>query len=658
MQSRGPCFFPNWGDACVRVAVLDGHADLEHPCFSGSTVKVLNSLGLTDEPPSGESAAHGTHVASVLFGQHGSEVEGLVPNCTGLVIPIFSKGSRSASQLDLARAIELAVENGAHVINISGGQLTDFGEADVWLHNAIKLCCDRNILVVAAAGNDGCECLHVPAALPNVLAVGALDRRDRPMDFSNWGDHYRAGGLMAPGEQILGAKPGGGTTRANGTSFATPLVSGAAALLLGLQVSKGDEPDPLAIRRLLLDTALPCEGSDSEYSSRCLAGKLNLPGAFEALIGRKQMTNPSTTRGNAITPQCACDDVDKAQADSDATVVELEPQTAEHRYSGSPPTGRHPSFAQTARSGGGAFMPSHANGVRPNSIVPSQSPDEVEKAEGIVFSIGVLGYDFGTEARRDSFKQLMQVMPPPGPIPPRNPYDARQMVDYLRFSPSEARSLIWTLNIELTPVYAVEPVGPFAAEVYEVLRNLLEGEVRAETEIEFVERVSIPGLLTGRTVRLFSGQVVPVIEVHNVRGIFGWQSNQLVRAAIKAVGGPEDDDAGQVRGELDDFLNRVYYDLRNLGKTSHDRALNFAATNAFQAGETFSDPRVRGMQLDEIVVDKSPFCRLDSDCWDVKLKFFDPENNQKAKRIMRYTVDVSDLIPVTLGAVRSWTQAN
>jgi hypothetical protein len=78
------------------------------------------------------------------------------------------------------------------------------------------------------------------------------------------------------------------------------------------------------------------------------------------------------------------------------------------------------------------------------------------------------------------------------------------------------------------------------------------------------------------------------------------------------------------------FLNRIYYDLRNLGTTSQDRALNFAATNAFQAASTFAEAVATEMELDSITVEKSPFCRLDSDCWDVKLKFFDPENSRRA----------------------------
>jgi len=62
------------------------------------------------------------------------------------------------------------------------------------------------------------------------------------------------------------------------------------------------------------------------------------------------------------------------------------------------------------------------------------------------------------------------------------------------------------------------------------------------------------------------------------------------------------------------------------------------------------------MQLDSIDVVRSPFCRKDSDCWDVKLKFFDPENDRRANRVLRYTIDVSDIMPVTLGTPRLWDE--
>lgn len=244
-----------------------------------------------------------------------------------------------------------------------------------------------------------------------------------------------------------------------------------------------------------------------------------------------------------------------------------------------------------------------------------------------------------------------------GILMPANPYDPCQMVNYLTENLSEAKSLIWTLNLELTPIYAIEPSGPFARDVYETLQQLLAGKVEAQDSSDYVERVSIPGTLGGRTVKLFSEQLVPVVEPENTRGLYGWKVNTLISAALEAV---QQQQAGAryeltMRKSLQSFLNRIYYDLRNLGTTSQDRALNFAATNAFQAASTFSEAVALGMELDSISVEKSPFCRIDSDCWDVKLKFFDPENDRRAKKVFRFTIDVSDQIPVTLGSVRSWS---
>ncbi|MCC3512357.1 MAG: PatA/PatG family cyanobactin maturation protease [Microcoleus sp. PH2017_17_BER_D_A] len=291
-----------------------------------------------------------------------------------------------------------------------------------------------------------------------------------------------------------------------------------------------------------------------------------------------------------------------------------------------------------------------------DSIIASEAPSQIPDLGQVVYALGSLGYDFGTEARRDSFKQLMPPFDFQGTRVPANPYDARQMVDYLAENMSEARSLIWTLNIELTPVYAIAPTSPFAADAYRALHELLSGQIQAEGDAEYVERVSLPGILTGKQVKLYSGQVIPVLELIGTRGLYGWKVNNLVNAAMAAVQAEGTmADEGRIRQTLDGFLNRIYYDLRNLGTTSQDRALNFSVTNAFQAAQTFSQAVAVGMELDSITVDQSPFRRIDSDCWDVKLKFFDPENSRRAKKIFRFTVDVSDLIPVTLGEVRSWS---
>ena len=306
-----------------------------------------------------------------------------------------------------------------------------------------------------------------------------------------------------------------------------------------------------------------------------------------------------------------------------------------------------------------AFVtPSNANSkaINPSNIKPSEGCGcNGGGAKPLIYALGTLNYDFGTEARRDSFRQLMPEVN--GFL--ANPFDARQMVDYLIGRPEESAQLIWTLNIELTPVYAIAPMDAYAQLVYRRLRETLQGQIQDPTSDGFVERVSIPGYLSGKTVTLFSGQVVPVV-VPQLRGLFAWNVNVLVNAAIEAAGLSEDneDDAERIdilRSSLRDFLSRLYFDLRNLGQTSQERALNYSATNAFQSAEAFAEASSRGLQLDTINVERSPFCRMDSDCWDVRLTFFDPENNRRARRVFRYTIDVSDVMPVTIDDVRSWS---
>ena len=639
------------GDPKICVAVLDGIVDQNHPCFIGADLTRLPSLVSGEANANGSMSTHGTHVASIIFGQHDSPVTGIAPNCRGLIVPVFADESLKLSQLDLSRAIEQAVNNGANIINVSAGQLTDAGEADTWLEKAIQLCQEKNVLLIAATGNDGCECLHVPASLPTVLAVGAMDDQGKPVDFSNWGDAYQKQGILAPGKDILGAKPNGGTIRLSGTSFATPIVSGVAALLLSLQIKRGEKPDPQKVKNALLASATPCNPKDTDDQSRCLMGKLNILDAIEYLTGETMSEDLELESVEAS--GCGCQDTQINESELDnqlETASEIKPDEIVASVTTQTPI-NIPSFPQQTTN-----QPTMSNRTS-NFVTASEAPSELE-GKNLVYALGVLGYDFGSEARRDSFKQLMPGVSIEGTTIPANPYDARQMVDYLGENLPEAKALIWTLNLELTPIYAIEPVGGFSRDVYEVLQGLLSGQIQEENSPEFVQRVSIPGVLTGRSVKLFSGQVVPVIEINNTRGLYGWKVNSLVSAAIESVqseAGDAQEDA--IRRTLSSFLNRIYYDLRNLGTTSQDRALNFASTNAFQAAQTFAQAVGAGYELDSITVEKSPFCRLDSDCWDVKLKFFDPENSRRAKKIYRFTIDVSDTIPVTLGEVRSWSSA-
>jgi len=612
------------GDPGVLIAVIDGPVDCDHPALSTTNMTTAAVNGEQRAQADDQSAVHGTYVASIIFGNGTEGVKGVAPGCRGLIIPIFDRHRRRVPQVDIARAIEYAVNAGAHIINFSGGQHSDSGDAEDLLAKAAATAEENGVLLVAAAGNDGCDCLHVPAAIPTTLAVGALDETSEPLESSNWGPIYAENGLTAPGSDILGAAPGNATVRASGTSSAAPIVSGVAALMVSLQIQSGKTPEPLAVRRMLLDGAQPCTSNDENYCRRLLGGILDIEGA------RQEMSKVPTTEeiGRSATEA------------SDVDASECPYCAARHDVTAAGPSTTAPAVVVEEQGA-------------------SQSAG-LEAELSMVYALGTVGYDFGNEARRDSFKQLMSPNVSDGVAGPANPHDSRQMVRHLGEYAQEAQSLIWTLNLELTPLYALEAVGPYASDAYDVLRQLLEGEIQAPTSEEFIERVSIPGRMSGRSVKLFSGQVVPVVEIDSTRGLYGWRTVWLLETAaeqLKAVRG-EDVDENLLREAVTGFLNRVYFDMRNLGTLSRDRALNFAATNVFQASTAFAEALTVGMQLDDIDVVPSPYARADADAWDVKLKFFDPENLRRARRVFRFTVDVSEVMPVTMGEVRAWSTSN
>ena len=409
------------GGAGVTIAVIDGPVDLDHPVFEGADLRMASGATRWPARPGNRLAEHGTMVASILFGQPGSAVEGICPRASGVVVPVYDISTGRAPQLEIARAIELAIDEGANIINFSGGQYSDTGEADQWLAAAVRRCAEAGVLLVAAAGNDGCECLHVPAAASTALAVGAVDDTGMPMDFSNYGDGYTCNGITAPGEDILGAVPGGETARMSGTSFATPLVSGAAALMMAVRPGVG----AVNVRDFLLQGAAPCGSNTPEVCRRLLVGRLDIEGAM------KVMSEAPAIETSEATPSCGCGG------------------SANHSHAGEPAlVGAAPSSVSSFASGEAGVAPSMAD-----------APD----AEGLVYALGNISYDFGTEARRDSFKQLMPPVEIDGNVVPPNPYDARQLVAYLGSHPYEGRALIWTLNIELTPIYALEPTGASGA---------------------------------------------------------------------------------------------------------------------------------------------------------------------------------------------------
>ncbi len=272
--------------------------------------------------------------------------------------------------------------------------------------------------------------------------------------------------------------------------------------------------------------------------------------------------------------------------------------------------------------------------VAPGQVQPAQNGG----SPALVFALGTLGYDFGSEARRDSLLQHM---------------GSDDIVTYLDKNPSQAASVIWTLNLDATPIYAIQPQGAYASECYDQLIQFLREQIE-----KGVERVSVPGIIHGQ-VRLLSGQVVPIIWPE-MRCMYSWTTAALVEAVCgKPPANNAKAEAKQAYAEKVDavtnFLSRVYDELRNLGVSSQDRAINYAGSNVANAANIFESALKKEMELYSIDAAPSQICRPGSDCWEVRLAFFDPENVLRAKRVYGFTTDVSDVCPVMVGNIRSWS---
>jgi cyanobactin maturation PatA/PatG family protease len=621
------------GDSRVCVAILDGPVDRSHPSLRGANLQQLDgpAPGQSDDGP---ACRHGTHVASILFGQDDGPVRGIAPGCRGVVVPIFEsldgEAFRSCSQLDLARALTQAVLAGAHIINVSGGQFSPSGMAHPLLADVVRDCARRGVLIVAAAGNEGCECLHVPAALESVLAVGAMDGRGEPLGFSNWGDPYRTQGIVAPGEQIPGARAGGGVVWASGTSYATALVSGLAALLCSLQLGRGHRLAPHLVRAAILAGAKG--GPKLPADERYLAGRLDVLATLSFLThGTRIMTESTQVQASDLpgTSSRITEESFSAPAPGNGEATRQEIPAEQTEQSPRPRSEKAP-----------AEQPQ-----KPASCGCGAAP-------ALVYALGQIGYDFRSEARLDSIVQKMAGAARLH-VPERGyAYDPQRMLEHLKKYPSEAAAIEWTLSLDGTVIYAIRPQGPFAAEVYNELRRFLQ-----ERFEEGVERISVPGVVAGKTT-LLNGQVVPVI-VPELRGMYSWTTAALV----DAVAGASDEKASekeqkkhaQKREGVRNFLSRVYYELRNLGLTPQDRALNYAATNAFEMGEIYAAAIKEEMELDHVEVSPSPIGRPGSDCHDVEVYLFYPGRQvQTVRKVYRFTVDVSDTVPVTVGTMRAW----
>jgi len=140
-------------------------------------------------------------------------------------------------------------------------------------------------VLVSASGNSGEDEIFFPAAIPGVIAVGSIGPDRRRSAFSTGGPHVA---LCAPGERNHVAALQG-YARMSGTSFAAPLVAGAAALMIARAMRRSTPLTALAVRDLLQRSAAPFVPGDARTShAACGAGVLDVPAALGAVDEESQ----------------------------------------------------------------------------------------------------------------------------------------------------------------------------------------------------------------------------------------------------------------------------------------------------------------------------------------------------------------------------------
>ena len=266
-----------------EVALIDTGIDLTHPQLSGMIDRAngWNFYGNTDDPseqaedPQTTVAGHGTFIAGLIAI--------MAPGCRLMPIKAFSPLGVS-DEFTVVESIKYATDRDADVINLSCGTRKN----SAILSDAIAYARERKVIVVAAVGNDGTDQIpEYPASLiADVIGVASIETSNVRSAFSNYGVSVS---VDAYGDKLISTYPDGGYALWAGTSFATPLTSGEAALILAAN------PDPGTTRQTIEGTAVNIDRENSSLKAGELGkGRIN-PEAAVHCTGTTPAMNPATS---------------------------------------------------------------------------------------------------------------------------------------------------------------------------------------------------------------------------------------------------------------------------------------------------------------------------------------------------------------------------
>jgi len=186
----------------ARVMILDTGVDQDHPSLKANFEKGQDFVGDNISPyPYADQVGHGTHVAGTIAGViDASGFTGVAPKAKFLMGRVCSENG--CSNISIAQGINWGIAEKVDVISMSlGGSWSTPAERD-----AVSRADKAGVTVVAASGNSGTPKVSFPAALPTVIAVGAVDSTLKKADFSQWGPELA---IVAPGVAVVSSVPQG-----------------------------------------------------------------------------------------------------------------------------------------------------------------------------------------------------------------------------------------------------------------------------------------------------------------------------------------------------------------------------------------------------------------------------------------------------------------
>lgn len=277
------------GSKNVIVAVIDTGIDANHPDLKANLWKAplkSSTYGwdfVTRQANPTDTHGHGTHIAGIIgaIANPKTGTAGVAQSVQIMPIRYYSQSAPGSVNLaNTIKALHYAIDNGAKIINYSGGG-PEYSEEE---YQAMKKAQDKGILIVAAAGNehhntDLEENRYYPAAyehkgLKNIISVASIDSDGKLLPSSNWG--VKSVDIAAPGDAILSTVPGGKYGKLTGTSQATAFVSGVAALILSRQPSLS----PAQIKEVIVKNVTLSQNLRGKVAS---AGSLDAHKAVSAI---------------------------------------------------------------------------------------------------------------------------------------------------------------------------------------------------------------------------------------------------------------------------------------------------------------------------------------------------------------------------------------